>query len=257
MCTLRTWPARGWKVCGGNFFWFRASLSSPPSSCPSRSSSFFVSWLSGLYAPLSHECVPALVGEPLRPKRTSRLPPVPFAGPAEPLPCRSAFSESFWLAAEMASDVAELNCEFLICLIVFADEVIELICWSRHVVLFWKWIVAYEHVFKNVGPGGGAEHIYIYKWATNPTNPQFSVGIPHLDAGHWEAFVLKPWISCRKRWVFFHEVPCIQISSPPKKRGGQNCVDENEVLKTNYPKVCMTFMFGMLPWNLPIFLLGP
>ena len=90
MCTLRTWPARGWKVCGGIFFWFRASLSSPPSSCPSRSSSFFVSWLSGLYAPLSHECVPAL-----RPKRTSRLPPVPFAGPAEPLPCRSAFSESF------------------------------------------------------------------------------------------------------------------------------------------------------------------
>ena len=95
MCTLRTWPARGWKVCGGIFFWFRAFLSSPPSSCPSRSSSFFVSWLSGLYAPLSHECVPALVGEPLRPKRTSRLPPVPFAGPAEPLPCRSAFSESF------------------------------------------------------------------------------------------------------------------------------------------------------------------
>ena len=81
MCTLRTWPARGWKVCGGIFFLFRASLSSPPSSCPSRSSSFFVSWLSGLYAPLGHECVPALVGEPLRPKRTSRLPPVPFAGP--------------------------------------------------------------------------------------------------------------------------------------------------------------------------------
>ena len=64
-------------------------------------------------------------------------------------------------------------------------------------------------------------YIYIHKSATNPTNPQLSVGIPHLDAGHWEAFVLKPWISCRKRWVFFH-VKCLafRFQVPQKKRGG-------------------------------------
>ena len=110
-------------------------------------------------------------------------------------------------------------------------------------------------MFKNVGPGGGAEHIYIYiNEPPTPPTRSFLLASPTSMLVTEKPLFSSLGFHAERDGFFFMKCLAFRFQVPQKKGGGQNCVDENEVLHdlyvwnaslelTNFPSWTLALLF--------------